>query len=456
MPKFDYQLIVIGAGSGGIRLARRAAKYGITVAVADPTPLGGTCVNRGCIPKKLLVYATHIHDMLTLSDAYGWENAHADFNWQTLIANKDQELQRLNRLYGETLNRAGINLLPHRARLIDGHTVAINNKHYTARNIVIACGSAPRRPNISGKEFIISSDEALSLPSLPKHILIVGGGYIAVEFAGIFHRLNVHTTLIHRGELLLKGFDNELSQRLTDSLTQQGISLFLNAEIAKIEKNQTSNSLQAYLNNGVTLTAEQILYAIGRQPATEQLGLQDTGINLNPDGTIKINQYFQTNLPSIYALGDVIGRTQLTPVALAEAEILAKYLSQTDNPKNEPDTIDYGKIPTCIFSHPPVASVGMTEAVARLYDPNIEVYHARFTPLRYALADYKIPAFIKLISAPNQGKILGAHMIGDDAGEIIQGIAIAIQAGATKTDFDQTIGIHPTSAEEFVSLTQAH
>lgn len=447
MSDYKYDLFVIGGGSGGIRAARMSANMGAKVALAESRHLGGTCVNVGCVPKKIFVYASHFSEECKNAEGLGWSINNKNFAWQKLIANKNQEIQRLNAVYEKNLNNANVEILNGKAKIKDSHTVEINKQHITAKNILIATGGWPSIPDISGKEHIISSNEVFFLKELPKEIVIVGGGYIAVEFAGIFNGLGVKTTLLYRGSLFLRGFDSEVRKILADEMKKKGIKIKFDSNLYKIEK--LKNNFIATLETGEQINTEQILYATGRKPMSNELDLEQIGINTDENHAIKINAYYQTNIKSIYAIGDVTNRINLTPVALAEGEILAKRLFANITTK-----VDYENIPSCIFSQPNLATVGLTEKQAFEKYKDIAVYKTKFTPMKYSLSNNNEKVFMKLIVDRKSDLVVGAHMLGSDAGEIIQGIAIAIKAGATKKVFDSTLGIHPTTAEEFVSMRE--
>ena len=447
MDKYDYNLFVIGAGSGGVRAARMSASYGARVGIAEDRYLGGTCVNVGCVPKKLLVYASHVSEEIHNAKGFGWDIDHISYDWSKLIKNKNTEIQRLNVIYKNLLENTGVDIINGRATIIDAHTVEIGTMKYSAEKILIATGGWPSVPDIPGKKYIISSNEAFFLESLPKKIIIVGGGYIAVEFAGIFNGLGVETTLIHRGSLFLRGFDQDLRSMLAEEMQKKGIEIIFNVNIKKIDK--ADKQLVAYFEDGTQLEADQIMYATGRKPMTENLGLENVGIEINKKNAIKINDDYQTNIPSIYAIGDVTDRINLTPVALAEGMALAKRFFA-----NEKKVVNYSNIPTCVFSQPSLGTVGLTEEQARKKYVDIDIYKSRFTPMKYSLSDNNEKTMMKMIVEKKTNRVIGVHMIGPDAGEIIQGIGIAMKAGASKQDFDSTIGIHPTAAEEFVSMRE--
>tara|TARA_R110002096_G_scaffold375106_1_gene568783 strand:- start:14402 stop:15751 length:1350 start_codon:yes stop_codon:yes gene_type:complete len=447
MSNYNYDLFVIGAGSGGVRAARMSASYGARVAIAEDRYLGGTCVNVGCVPKKLFVYASHVSEEIHNAKGFGWEINHTTFDWSTLIKNKNTEIQRLNGVYKNLLDNAGVETINGRATIVDAHTVEIDGKHYTAEKLLIATGGWPSVPDIPGKEHIISSNEAFFLDSLPEKIIIVGGGYIAVEFAGIFNGLGVETTLLYRGPLFLRGFDQDLRFMLAEEMQKKGIKIKFNANISKIDK--TNDNLIATLDDDTQLDAGQIMYATGRKPMTDNLGLEQVGIELDEKKAIKVNTDYQTNVSSIYAIGDVTDRINLTPVALAEGMVLAKRFFA-----NEQKSVDYSDIPTCVFSQPNLGTVGLTEEEAREKYSDIDIYKSKFTPMKYSLSDNDEKTIMKMIVDKETDRVVGVHMLGPDAGEIIQGIGIAMKAGASKRDFDSTIGIHPTAAEEFVTMRE--
>lgn len=448
MSEYDFDLLVIGAGSGGVRAARMAAGYGAKVGICEDRYLGGTCVNVGCVPKKLFVYASSFSELFHEAQGFGWSVKGTDFNWDTLINNKNHEISRLNGVYEKLLKNSGVTLFDGKGTFVDEHTVSVNGTHHTAERIIIATGGWPNVPDIPGKEHIITSNEAFFLDDLPEIITIVGGGYIAVEFAGIFNGLGVETHLIYRGDMFLRGFDDDIRKHLFDEMQKKGVHIHLQTNIASIAENGDSYSLT--LESGVSLISNKVMYATGRIPNTEGLGLENTGVELNDKGAIVVNKEFQTTVDNIYAIGDVIDRVQLTPVALAEGMYLARNFYQQDLLRE----VDYENIPTAVFSQPNIGTVGLTEEQAREQFGDVDIYLSRFTPMKLSLTDVDEKTLMKLIVDKGSNKVLGVHMVGPDAGEIIQGIAIAIKAGATKEDFDRTIGIHPTAAEEFVTMRE--
>lgn len=443
----DFDLFVIGAGSGGVRAARFAAGFGARVAVAESRYLGGTCVNVGCVPKKMLVYAAHYAEDFEQARGYGWSSDAPQFDWKHLIANKDREIQRLNGIYRHLLVDNNVHLLDGHARLVDAQHVEVNGQRYSARHILIATGGWPQIPQIPGHEHAISSNEAFHLQELPKRILVVGGGYIAVEFASIFHGTGAQTSLLYRGDLFLRGFDHALRLHMRDEFARKGMNVRFNTDIERIDK-QADGSLLATLKGGGTLEADCVFYATGRRPMLDNLGLENTGVKLDARGFIEVDEHFRTAEPSVLAIGDVIGRIQLTPVALAEGMAVARQLFQPE--AYQP--VDYGCIPTAVFSLPNMATVGLTEEQAREAGHNVKLFESRFRALKLTLTESQERSLMKLVVDADSDRVLGCHMVGPDAGEIMQGLAIALKAGATKAVFDQTIGIHPSAAEEFVTM----
>lgn len=446
----DFDLFVIGAGSGGVRLARMAAAMGANVAVAEDRYLGGTCVNVGCVPKKLFVYASHVAEDLEDGAGFGWSNNGAlSFDWQTLIQNKNTEIQRLNGIYQRLLETPGVKILNGRARFKDNQTVIVNGKEYTAKHIVIATGSWPFIPDFPGKEHVISSNELFYLQSLPKKATVLGGGYIAIEMAGILQGLGVDTTLVYRGDLFLRGFDQEVREFVKEEVVKKGLTLKFNDNIAAVEK--VTDGLTVVYGSGESESTGLVLVATGRTPHTQDLGLDNTDVALDAKGQVQVNEHFQTNVSGIYALGDVTGGMQLTPVALAEGMYLANFLYG----QSQPEVLDYSNIATAVFCQPNIATVGLSEDQARDSYKSIKVFASSFKPMKHTLSGRDERSMMKLIVDGETDRVIGAHMVGPDAGEIIQGIAVAIKAGATKKHFDQTIGIHPTAAEEFVTMREA-
>ncbi len=442
---YDFDLFTIGGGSGGVRASRMAAQYGAKVALAEERYLGGTCVNVGCIPKKLFVYASEFSDAFADSAGFGWTLGERHFNWRTLIANKDREIARLNGVYEEALTDNGVRILRARATIADAHTVVVGNERYTARYILVATGGWPATPPIAGGELAITSNDAFFLPQFPARAIVVGGGYIGVEFAGIFHGLGAKVSLVHRGELFLRGFDDDLRRALAAEMGKRGVELRFKRQVERIEK--LPRGIRATLNDGATLEAELIMFATGRTPNTRNLGLERAGVKLDHEGAVAVDSYSCSSMPNIYAVGDCTDRLQLTPVAIAEGQAVAETLFH-----GNPRTPDYENVPTAVFSQPNLGTVGLTEAEARERYGAVDIYKSSFRPLKHTLSGRDEHAFMKLVVDRETDRVLGCHMVGADAGEIVQGLAIALKCGATKAQFDATIGIHPTAAEEFVTM----
>ena len=447
MSEFDYDLFVIGAGSGGVRAARMAASLGARVAVAEDRYLGGTCVNVGCVPKKLFSYAAHVHEEVDDAAGFGWSIGTPAFDWATLRANKDREIERLNGIYGRLLENAGATLFNARAVLTGPQSVQVDGREVSAERILVATGGWPSVPDLPGKEHIITSNEAFHLDALPRRAVVVGGGYIAVEFASIYNGLGVETTQIYRGPLFLRGFDDDVRQHLAAEMQRKGVDVRFDTQVEAISK--TADSYTLTLSGGGQLETDLVMYATGRVPNSAGLGLEEAGVELDSNGAIMVDEHFQTCVPSIYAIGDVIDRVQLTPVALAEGMRLAHALYGKGG-----RAVDYELIPTAVFSHPNIGTVGLTEAEARERYMDVVVYRSSFTPLKGTLSGNPEKTLMKLIVEGSSDRVVGVHMVGPDAGETIQGIAIALKAGATKAVFDSTIGIHPTAAEEFVTMRE--
>ncbi|MFM0662946.1 glutathione-disulfide reductase [Paraburkholderia sediminicola] len=446
--EFDYDLFVIGAGSGGVRLSRMAASYGARVAIAEDSRVGGTCVMRGCIPKKLLVYASHFPHEVEDAAGYGWSYAPGTFSWPTLIEAKNRELARLNAVYIALLEKSGVRLYNDRATVADAHTVDVSGQRVSARHIAIATGARPMLPTIPGIEHAITSDEALDLVSLPKTIAVVGGGYIAVEFAGIFNGLGVQVDLWHRGKQILRGFDDDVRNALASAMTKQGVSIRTGTGVLGLEKH-SDGTVELLLEGGSHGRYDAVLYATGRLPNSAGLGLEQVGVELRMNGAVEVDAYSATCVPSIHAIGDVTARPQLTPVATRDGALLAATLFG-----GAPRAVDYEYVPSAVFSNPEVATVGLTEEEARMRYDEVDIYRTSFKALRHTLSGRDEITLMKLVVVRGNGRVVGAHMVGRDASEIIQGIAIAVKRGATKDQFDETIGIHPTAAEEFVTMRE--
>jgi len=443
---YDFDVFVIGAGSGGVRTARMAAAAGAKAAVADDRALGGTCVNVGCVPKKLYTYASHFSHDVENAAGFGWQVPPVKFDWQTLVANKKQEISRVNTIYGNLLNNAGVQIIDGYAQLKDAHTVTVSGQDYTAQRIVIATGGTPNIPAVDYADLLISSDQIFDLPEFPNRLLVVGAGYIALEFACIFQGLGSQVEVSYRGDLIMRGFDQDVRQFVDQEMRKQGIALNYQSQIENVEK-KADGSLLVTLNDGSSRHVDQVLMAIGRNPRLQGIGLERVGIETTDSGTIAVNDKFQTNINSIYALGDVTGGIELTPVALAEAMTLVNHW-YGDGSKN----MDYEFIPTAVFTQPNVGTIGLTEQQARDKYPQIDVYSSDFKPMKHTLSGSDERSFMKLIVDKESDRVIGLHIVGDGAGEMLQGFGVAINAGATKADFDATIGIHPTSAEELVTM----
>ena len=447
MSNRDFDLFVIGAGSGGVRAARMAASFGARVAVAEDRYMGGTCVNVGCVPKKLYVYASEFSHSFEDAREFGWDSSVPGFEWSTLRDNKKQEISRLNAIYNNLLRGVNAEIVVGRASIVDAHTVEVNGEHYSADKILIATGGWPRRDDAPGAEHGVTSNEIFDLETFPQRIVVAGGGYIAVEFAGIFNGLGAQVTQLYRGPLFLRGFDLDIREHAADELRKSGIDLRFEVVIDSIEK--TASGLLCKLSDGSELEADQVLYAIGREPHLEGLGLENVNVELNDNGTIKVDEEFCTSEPSIYALGDVIGGMELTPVALAEGMSFAR---KQYGPQHR--EVEYDFIASAVFCQPNIGTVGFTEEQAREEFGNITLYKSTFKPMKHTISGRDEKTFMKLIVDDASDRVVGVHMMGPDAGEIVQGMAIALKAGATKATFDATIGIHPTAAEEFVTMRE--
>ncbi len=444
--QFDYDLFVIGAGSGGVRAARMSASMGARVGIAEDRYYGGTCVNVGCVPKKLFVYASHVREDVADAAGFGWSGEPPRFDWPTLLENKNREIARLNGIYDSLLKNAGVEIHWGRAVLIDPQTVEVGDQRFSAEKILVATGSWPVKPDIPGAELAITSNEAFFLDALPKKALIVGGGYIAVEFAGIWHGLDVDVTLAYRGPHILRGFDDDIRFHVAEQMRGKGVDIRCLSNATAIDRD--ADGLQVTFNDDTVERFDAVMFATGRRPNTAGLGLDEIGVELDDNGAIMVNDGgFQSSVPSIWALGDVIDRFQLTPVAIAEAMALTRHWWQ-----GGPLDMDYEGIPTAVFSQPPIGTVGLTEAQARDRYGEVDVYMTSFRALKNTLSGNPERTLMKLIVEKVSDRVAGAHMAGPDAGEIVQGLAVALKAGATKAQFDATVGIHPTSAEEFVTM----
>ena len=442
---FDYDLFIIGGGSGGVRCGRVSAQMGARVAVAESGRFGGTCVNVGCIPKKLFSYAAHVHEELKDAADFGWNIPEPTFDWTRLVANKDREIDRLNGVYERILVNNKVAIFRGRATVLDPHSVSVDGKTHTARHILVATGSWPQKPDIPGAELGITSNEAFALDRLPQRALVVGGGYIAVEFASIFNGLGVKTTLAYRSTRLLRGFDADLGTLLAEEMARKGVAVDLNCNPVRLSRQ--ANSIEVEFNDSTRKTFDLVMLATGRVPNSKGIGLEAAGVKLAADGAIVVDKYSKSSVDSIHAIGDVTNRLNLTPVATSEGMALARTLFG-----GAPTPVDHENVPTAVFSHPNLATVGLTEGQARERFGTVDIYKASFRSLKHTMGKSEEKMFMKLVVDAASQRVVGAHMLGPDAGEIIQGVAIAVKLGATKAQFDATLGIHPTAAEEFVTM----
>jgi glutathione reductase (NADPH) len=447
MTQYDFDLLVVGAGSGGVRASRVAASLGKRVAVVEQSRLGGTCVNLGCVPKKLMVYAAQIGESFADGTGFGWSAAGVTFDWSQLKTARDREVERLNGIYHSLLTGAGVTLLEGRARLADRHTVEVDGKRHTTETVLIATGGVPWLPSLPGIEHALTSDDVFALEQQPERIVIVGGGYIAVEFAGIFNALGTRVTQLYRGPLFLRGFDDDIRTTMAGEMQKRGIDLRFNSRVARLERSGSTVHLST--DTGEELEADQVLYAVGRRPLTGGIGLEEAGVELDDRGAVKVDAHSRTSVPNIYAVGDCTERMNLTPVALAEAMAFVETVYGSG-----PRTVDYENVPTAVFSQPNAATVGLTESEARSRYPEVEIYRSTFRPMKHSLSGRDEKTMMKLVVDRENDKVLGVHMVGPDAGEIMQGMAVALTCGATKAQLDATVGIHPTAAEELVTMRQ--
>lgn len=443
----DYDLFVIGAGSGGVRAARMAAGFGARVAVAEDRYMGGTCVNVGCVPKKLYVYASEFSHAFEDAQGFGWDSTRPAFNWATLRDNKRNEISRLNAIYRNLLRGVDVETVNGRAHIVDANTVAVGDNRYTADKILIATGGWPFIPEFPGREYAISSNEVFDLKDFPGRLVVVGGGYIAVEFAGIFNGLGAKVTQLYRGPLFLRGFDTDIRAHAAQEIQKSGVDLRFEVTVASITR--SVDGLHITLSDGSTITADAVLYATGRKPHLEGLGLENAGVEVDDLGYVAVDDEFRTSCDNIFALGDVIGGMELTPVALAEGMSFARRQFNRLNTE-----VEYDFIPTAVFCQPNIGTVGYTEDEARAKFGHIRLFKSTFKPMKHTISGRDEKTFMKLIVDKASDRVVGIHMMGPDAGEIIQGMAIALKAGATKAMFDSTIGIHPTAAEEFVTMRE--
>jgi glutathione reductase (NADPH) len=444
----DFDLFIIGAGSGGVRAARMAAQRGARVAVAEDAALGGTCVNLGCIPKKLYSFASHYAESFEEAHGFGWSVGESRFDWETLKANRRVEISRLNGIYGQLMAGAGAKVISGRARIVGPHEVEVAGVRHRAERIVVATGGWPAPADVRGGERAISSNEIFDLPRFPERLVVVGAGYIACEFASIFNGLGASVTQIYRGEQILRGFDRDIRNFVAAEMAKKGVMIRVGTAVAALEANPDGSS-RVVLGDGSSIAADAVLYATGRLPNVAGLGLEALGVALDVNGAVIVDDRYRTNVPSIYAIGDVIDRVQLTPVALAEAMAIVDDLFGGTGRR-----VDYMHIPTAVFTHPNIGTIGFSEEDARGRFEKIRVYRADFKPLRHTLSKSTERTLMKLVVDDANDRVVGLHMVGADAGETIQGFAVAMKAGATKATFDATLGIHPTAAEEFVTMRE--
>ena len=446
---FDYELLTIGAGSGGVAATRRAGNYGVRAAICEEDRVGGTCVLRGCIPKKLFVYASHFSEDFKDSKNYGWSVSDVTFDWETLVRNKDAELERLHGIYNKMLDDASVDVISGRAGFIDEHNVEVRegdtSRIVSAETILVATGGWAIKPPISGLESALTSTEAFDLSEFPERMVILGGGYIAVEFAGIFSKLGVAVTEVIRAKHVLRGFDNDLRHHLQREMIREGITVKAEVNVNAVQK--VSDVYRVELSDGGVIEADQLLCALGRAPNTLALALDEAGVERLGNGAIKVDAWSRTSVPNIYAVGDCTDRVNLTPVAIAEGRAFADTLYN-----NQPKTVDYENIASAVFSQPPIGTVGLTETEARSKYGDIGVYRSEFRPLKATMSGNSGRTFMKLLVENSSDRVVGCHMAGDDAAEIIQGVAVAVKCGATKAQFDSTMAIHPTASEELVTM----
>ena len=447
MASAEFDLFVIGAGSGGVRAARMAAQLGARVAVAEDLALGGTCVNLGCIPKKLYSFAAHYAESFEEAYGYGWSAERPVLDWQALKRNRAIEITRLNDVYDKLLGNAGVTIIEGRARLAGPNAVTVNGKTYGAANILVATGGWPIKPEVRGGDLTVSSNEIFDLPEFPRRLVVVGGGYIACEFASIFQGLGAQVTQLYRGDQILRGFDDDVRAFIAEEMRKKGVDLRTRVHAEGIERG--ADGLRVTLQDGTTFDADTVLYATGRSPKTAGLGLEEAGVALRDNGAIVVDENYQTSVPSVHAIGDVTDRIKLTPVALAEGMALADRLFG-----EKKRVVDYALIPTAVFTNPNIGTIGFSEAFARKQCGRVRIYRSQFKALRHTLSGSTERTLMKLVVDDATDRVVGLHMVGADAGEIVQGFAVAMKAGATKAIFDATLGIHPTMAEEFVTMRE--
>ena len=446
MSEFDFDLFVIGAGSGGVRAARIAVGHGARVGICESSRVGGTCVIRGCVPKKLLSYAAHFHEEFEDATGYGWEVGETRFSWPRLIERKDREIDRLNQVYLKLLENSGVKLFPVHGKMLNSHEVQLGEDIVSTDRILIATGARPWKPEIPGVEHSITSDEAFHLESLPGSVAVIGGGFIACEFAGIFNGLGSKVIQIYRGEQILRGFDHDVQDTLAAEMQKKGIEIRLRLNVTELIRHP-DGLITLKLDDGNELQADTVMFATGRVPNVRGLGLQDAGVHASPGGMIPVNEYSQTNLQNVFAVGDVTNRVNLTPVALMEGHAFAD-----SEFGGNPRPVNHRFVPSAVFSHPQVATVGFSEKEAAIHYGELDIYRSVFTPMKHTLSGRQEKTMMKLIVQSSTGRVVGLHVVGMDAPEIVQGFAVAIKSGLTKEQFDLTIGIHPTAAEELVTM----
>ena len=447
MSRYDCDLFVIGAGSGGVSASRRAAAFGARAVVCEEYRVGGTCVIRGCVPKKLFTYAAHFSEDFEDAVGFGWERARPNFDWPTLIANKDAEIDRLNGIYIRMLAAASVDLVEDRGVLVDPHTVEIGGRTVTAETILIATGARPVRPDVPGIEHAVTSNEAFHLNEFPNRAVVVGGGYIAAEFAGIFNGLGSRVTQLYRGGQILRGFDDDVRATLAREISRKGVDLRVESQVARIDA--AGRRLEVTLKGGDVIAADLVMYATGREPNTSGLGLAEAGVEIDDAGAVKVDRHSRTSVPNIYAIGDVTNRMNLTPVAINEGRAFAETLYA-----GRPRFLDYTNVPHAVFSNPSVGVAGLDEARARERYEAVDVYKSTFRPMKHTLTGRDERTLMKLVVDAATDRVVGVHMVGPDAAEIVQGMGVALTCGATKAQFDATVGIHPSAAEEFVTMRE--
>ncbi len=447
MPEYDFDMFTLGAGSGGVASSRRAGSYGAKVAICEESRVGGTCVIRGCVPKKILVYGSHFAHELSDAAGFGWTIGPSSLDWGALVAAKNREVDRLNGVYLRLLRDSGVTLFEGRGRVVDPHTVEVGGKRYTARYILVATGGRPEKPSIPGVEYGITSNEALDLPALPKRLTIVGGGYIGVELAGVFNAAGAKVTMLIRGDTVLRGFDADVRSALTSELRKSGIEVRCETFVRDVEKR--GEALSVLTQAGDTIDADVVLFATGRTPNTGGIGLEEAGVELTASGAVKVDEASRTRVPSIFAVGDCTSRVNLTPVAIAEGRAVAETLFH-----DRPMIVDHTNVPSAVFSQPPVGTVGLSEERARAEHREIDVYVTSFRPMKHTITGRDERVMMKLVVERKSDRVLGVHIVGADAPEILQGFAVAVRCGATKEQLDTTIGIHPSAAEELVTLRE--